>query len=87
MTDKVKNSEGRRWELLIEQVRKLEFELATASEVFERERKDNIEKRYQLLKAALEIGCSSEQTLQRIAELGAEFGAHKAFEYCGGSPF
>ena len=82
----MKNVEGKEWGILTEKVRKLSFELSTASEQFERTRVENISKRYQLLKEALKTGYASDQTLQYIAELGAEF-ANKTYEYCGGSPF
>ena len=78
---------GKKWGALLEQVRKLEFALNTASEQFERTRRENIEKRYILLIEALEEGYAKERTIQGIAELGVEFGANKAYEYCSGSPF
>ena len=75
------------WALLLEQERELGVELSLVSEQFERIRKENIGKRYLILIEALATGYANKQTLQYIAELGAEFGANKAYEYLGGSPF
>ena len=79
--------DGKEWGLLLDQVRKLGFELSEVSEQFERKRIENIRKRFDLLLDALMTGYAKEQTLQYIAELGAEYGANKAYAYCGGSPF
>ncbi len=78
---------AKKWGSLQDQRRKLEFELSDISEQFERTRKENITKRYLLLVEALETGYAEERTIMYIAELGAEFGANKAYEYSGGLPF
>ena len=68
----------RRWGVILDQVRKFKHEQLDKADVFERERKQNIEKRYNLLKEALLTGYATDLTLKMIALLGVEFEATKA---------
>mgnify|MGYP001560940043 CR=1 FL=1 len=79
--------EGEDWGILMDQIRKLRFTLLNISEEFERVRNENIRQRYELLLKAHATGYAPKQTMRYIAELGAEFGANKAFEYSGSGPF
>ncbi len=79
--------QAKRWGEIMEIVRSLQYTKADKAEQYERERKQNIKERFDLLKKALATGYATDRTLQIVAELGAEFEEGKAYNYTGGSPF